>query len=119
MLPLPRHRAILHQMNTGDVRRGNLVGFRPPVQETDAKTANSDRSRHEVQEFDIAKPVDVACIHLMQDGPAGPGGRAVIERSVAEAALDELAVAALADEEAVADDGPTPDEHGPDGAPHG
>lgn len=68
---------------------------------------------------------DVACIHLMQDGrtaarpPTGSTQRQTPIRLVAESPLHEPAEAALADEQAFADDATAADEDGTDGTAHG
>jgi hypothetical protein len=85
--------------------------IRLSVQETDTVNPYSAVHRPLVQECEVHGRRAVACIHLVQAWPGNCG-------SVAEAALHELAEAALADEEAIADDGPAADEHGPDGATH-
>jgi hypothetical protein len=72
--------------------------------------------RHLVQGSDGTPCRAVACIHLMQGlGPAA----GIRPASVGDLALDEPAETALADEDAVADDGLATDEDGANAATHG
>jgi hypothetical protein len=105
-------------MNVGDHADADPVTTEPPMQETTQIRPDRADRRHVAQVSGTNRCWAVANIHLVQADPWTRRARSLPpnQASVVETALDELAVAALAHEEAVANHGPAADEHGADGA---